>query len=93
MRVLDKNVRTYFIFVEIAQVRTRHFKDLDKLNLVKLTDGDLVLGSRQVLIQPQLPYKMKLASKDVKSDSQIIISLCHTESVTYSVEYEKYLFF
>ena len=42
-----------------------------KLNLVKLGYGGSVLGSSQFL----LPQKMTLASKVVKSDSKIIISL------------------
>ena len=36
----------------------------------------LILGSNQFLLLPQLPQKILLASKVVKSDSKIIISLC-----------------
>ena len=43
---------------------------LNKLNLVKLCYGGLVLGSRQLLILPQLAQIMILASKVVKNDSK-----------------------
>jgi len=42
----------------------------------KIAYGGLVLGSSQFLILPQLPLKMMLASKVVKIDLKIIISLC-----------------
>ncbi len=45
------------------------FRDLGKLNL------PMILISSQFLILPQLPQKIKLASKVVKVDSKIIISL------------------
>jgi hypothetical protein len=41
----------------------------------KSANGGLILSSSQFLILPQLPQKMKLASKVVKVDSKIIISL------------------
>jgi len=41
----------------------------------KLGYGGLVLGSRQFLLLPQLPQKTPIASKVVKSNSKIIISL------------------
>ena len=50
--------------------------DLDKLNLVKLGYDGSVLGLSQFLLLPQLPQKMILALKVVKSNSEIIISLC-----------------
>ena len=37
--------------------------DLDKINLVKIRNGGLVMGSSQF---PLLPYKMTLTSKVVK---------------------------
>jgi len=43
--------------------------DLDKLNLVKLGYGGSVLGSSQFLRLPQLPQKITLVSKVVKSDT------------------------
>ena len=42
---------------------TVRVKDLDKLKLVKIAYGGLFLGSSQFLLLPQLPLKIKLASK------------------------------
>ena len=42
---------------------TLRITDLDKLNLVKLDNGGLVLGSSQFLLLSQLPQKMTLTSK------------------------------
>ncbi len=41
----------------------------------KSANGGSILSSSQFLILPQLPQKIKLASKEVKIDSKIIISL------------------
>jgi hypothetical protein len=41
----------------------------------KSANGGSILSSSQFLVLPQLPQKMKLASKVVKVDSKIIISL------------------
>ena len=41
----------------------------------KFAYGGLVLGSSQFSVLPQLPHKMMLASKVVKTDSKIIIAL------------------
>jgi hypothetical protein len=41
----------------------------------KFDNGGSILSSSQFLILPQLPQKIKLASKVVKVDSKIIISL------------------
>jgi hypothetical protein len=41
----------------------------------KSTNGSSILSSSQFLILPQLPQKMKLASKVVKVNSKITISL------------------
>jgi hypothetical protein len=41
----------------------------------KSANGGSILSSSQFLILPQLPQKMKLASKVVKVDSKMIISL------------------
>jgi hypothetical protein len=49
----------------------------------KIGYGRLVLSSRQFLLLPQLPQKMKLALKVVKSDS-MIITLLQSKSVTLS---------
>ena len=64
---------------------TVRFKDLDKLNLVKICNGGKVLGSSQFLILPQLPQKTMLASKEVKNNSKIVILLHLSKSVTHSV--------
>ena len=47
----------------------------------KISYGGLVFGSTQSLLLPQLPQKMMLASKVVKSDSKIIISLLQSKSM------------
>ena len=49
-----------------------HIKDLDKLNLVKLAYGGLVLGSSKFPLL-HLSQKMMLNSKVVKIDLKIII--------------------
>ena len=41
----------------------------------KSANGGSILSSSQYLILPQLPQKIKLASKVVKVDSKIIVSL------------------
>ncbi len=41
----------------------------------KSANGGSILSSSQFLILPQLPQKIKLASKVVKVDSKIIISI------------------
>ncbi len=41
----------------------------------KFANGDSILSSSQFSILPQLAQKMKLASKVVKVDSKIIISI------------------
>ena len=51
---------------------TECVNDLDKLNLVKFAYASLVFGSSQFSL---LSHKMTLASKVVKRDSKIIISL------------------
>ena len=56
--------------------------DLDKLNLVKF-----VLGTSQLSLLLQLPKKVNLASKIVKSDSKIIILLRSSKPVTHSYAY------
>ena len=46
--------------------------DLDKLNLVKLGYGGLILGWRQFLLLLQLPQKMRLTSKVTKNTLALI---------------------
>ena len=60
-------------------------KDLDKLNLLKLAYGDLVLGLSQFFLLPQLPQNKTLASKLLKSDSKITILLHWSKYMTHSV--------
>ncbi len=48
------------------------FQGISKANSA---NGGSILSSSQFLILPQLPQKIKLASKVVKVDSKIIISL------------------
>ena len=59
----------------IDQHSTVRITDLDKLNLVKIRNGVLVLGSSQYLLLPQPPQKMTLNSKVSKRDSKIVISI------------------
>ena len=50
----------YLGYGELMNNLRRHivrFTDLDKLNLVKNHDGELVLGSSQFQVLPQLPQK------------------------------------
>ena len=61
--------------------------DLDTRNLIKLSYCGLVLGLSQFLQLLQLPRKM--ASKVVKSDLKIIISVYYSKSMTYFVYYKK----
>ncbi len=48
------------------------FKGFSK---AKSANGGSILSSSQFLVLPQLPQKIKLASKVVKVDTKIIISL------------------
>ena len=61
------------------------YQGLGKLNLAKLGNGGSALGSRQFFLLPQLPQKMILDSNVVKIDSEIIILLRKSKSVTHSV--------
>ncbi len=45
------------------------------LGMIKFANGGLILISRQFLILPQLPQKIKLVSKVVKIDPKIIVLL------------------
>ena len=64
--------------------------DLDKLYLAKIRNGGLVLGLCQFPLLLQLPQKMMLASKVVKIDSEIIVLLHQSKSVTHSVVLANY---
>ena len=84
--------QTLFRQLDLTSYSWRHrdilrIMDLDKLNLVKLGNEGLVLGSSWILLLFQLAAasKMTLASKVVKSDSKIVISLCQSKSLKHSV--------
>ena len=59
----------------LADITRLGITDLEKLNLVKLGNGGLVLGLSQILLLPKLPQKMRLDSNVVESDTKIIVSL------------------
>ena len=66
-------------------VSVRHF---DKLNLVKLGYGGLVIGSSQFSLLPQLPRKIQLAQKwskvtQIKSSCFIILNPRNTACVNF----------
>ena len=65
--------RTAYLMDRLTIVR---ILDLNKLNLVKIRNGGLVLSSSQFPLLPQLPQKMTLDSKFVINDSKTIILLC-----------------
>jgi len=52
----------------VQSIGTNPVTDLEKFNLVKFAYGDLVSGSSQFSLQ--LPLKISLDSKVVKSDSK-----------------------
>jgi len=54
----------------------KNYRAFHRFGRAKFANGGQVLGSSQFSLQPQLPYKMMLASKVVKIDSKIIISFC-----------------
>ena len=71
-------------------------KDFDKLNLVKLAYGVLDFRLKQSNLSSLLPQqylKNTLATKLVKRNPKIIISLCQSKTMTHSVcfKYEKRL--
>jgi hypothetical protein len=57
------------------QAKTCSYSVFQGFRQAKFDKGGSILSSGQFLILPQLPQKMKLASKVVKVDSKIIISL------------------
>jgi len=62
------------------------YRAFHRFGQAKIAHGGLALGSSQFLLLPQLPQKMTIASKVVKIDSEIIITLHKSKSVTHSVE-------
>ena len=59
----------------VLSISTECFTDLDNLNLVKLCNGGLALGSSKYLPLPQVHQEMMLDLKVVKNDTKIIISM------------------
>ena len=51
------------------------YRAFHRFGQAKICNGGLALGSSEFLLLPQLPQKMTLASKVVKNDSKIVISL------------------
>jgi hypothetical protein len=49
---------------------TIEYSVFHRFRQAKFDNGGSILSSSQVLLQPQLPQKMKLASKMVKIDSK-----------------------
>ena len=68
---------------------SQSYRAFHRFGQTQIADSGLVLGSSQCSFLSQLPQKMTLASKVVKIDSKIIISLSYSKSVTQSV-WEKY---
>jgi hypothetical protein len=58
---------------KIARV-TRAYSVFQGFSKAKSANGGSILSASQFLILPQLPQKIKLASKVVKVDSKIIIA-------------------
>jgi hypothetical protein len=58
----------------------------------KSANGGSILSTSQFLILPQLPQKIKLASKVVKVDSKIIISILRSKSLNLTVGSEMIIF-
>ena len=75
--------------VATMAIEWSNVKDLDKLNLVKFVYGGVVLGSSKFSLLPQLSQNIMLASKVVKADSKIIISLCKSKYVIHFVAISK----
>ena len=65
-----------------TEVPTVRIKDLNKLNLVNLAYGGLVLGSSQFTLLSEMPQKMMPTSKVVKNDSKVIILLRQSKSMS-----------
>ncbi len=58
----------------------KHFTDFDNLNLIKLGYGDLIFGSSQFSLLPQLPQKTMFDLKVVKRDSYGSLDACNTQN-------------
>jgi hypothetical protein len=71
------NILVYrFIEVRVGvKVRVGLYSVFHRFKQAKFAYGGSILSSSQFLLLPQLPQKMELASKVVKVDSKIIVSL------------------
>ena len=67
--------RPNFVGIKIIDHFTCIYRAFHRFGQIKFVYGGPVLGSSQFLLLLQLPPKMMLASKMVKIDSKIIISL------------------
>jgi len=62
------------LYINIAFLRrnffhTKHFKDLEEINLVSFAQCGLALDSRQISLLLQLPKEMMFASKVVHENN------------------------
>ncbi len=65
------NAATYILILKLLEL----YNVFQGFREAKSADGGSILSLSQFSILPQLPQKMRLASKVVKVDSKIIISL------------------
>jgi len=75
----EDETKIFFAFSKVFQI-VSIFLVFEKLNLVKLAYGGLVLISRQFSPLPQLSLKMILTLKVVKSGLKIILSRCYSKT-------------
>ncbi len=68
-----------------SQVMCNFYSVFQGFSKPKSANGGLILSSSQFLILPQLPEKIKLASKVVKVYSKIIISHLRSKSLKLTV--------
>ena len=73
--VLFANAFTAICFIFAVLSLAGLYRAFHRFGQAKFVYGGPVLGSSQFLLLPQLPQKMRFASKVVKIDSKIIISL------------------
>ncbi len=77
--VFSKATPTYFSSFKLKQGRYQTgfmlYSAFQGFSKAKSANGGSILSSNQFLILPQLPQKIKLASKVVKVDSKIVISI------------------
>ncbi len=77
-RLQNTDLNLCYILMSNFDFTTRlqkNYSVFQEFSQAKFANGGLILRSSQFLILPQLPQKMKLASKVVKIDLKIIVSL------------------